>query len=101
MHYSEEIKKAIRSYSEYTPSQCLILELFLDIAIENKVHATVKYISEELNIKTSTIYFALNLFLKDGLISKDAGVSKAYLLNEGKFNYILDAYRKKYPTKKL
>ena len=60
MESPEEIKRAINSFSEYTPSQCLILNLFIDIAVENKVHATVKYISDELNIKTSTIYFALN-----------------------------------------
>ena len=97
MESPEEIKRAINSFSEYTPSQCLILNLFIDIAVENKVHATVKYISDELNIKTSTIYFALNLFLKDGLVSKEPGISKAYLLNIDKFNYILETYKKKYP----
>jgi predicted transcriptional regulator len=100
MQAPEEIKKAINSFSEYTPSQCLVLNLFIDIAVDNKVHASVKFISEELKIKTSTIYFAINLFLKDGLISKETGISKAYLLNMDKFHYILEIYKKKYPSVK-
>jgi Fe2+ or Zn2+ uptake regulation protein len=100
MKNKEELKKAIRAFGEYTPSQWIILDLFLDIEIEHKVHATAKYIAEEMQIKTPTIYFALNLFLKDGLILKDAGVSKAYILSDNKFNYILESYRKKHPYQK-
>ena len=61
---TEELKKAVRSFNEYSPSQRTILELFIDIAIDNVVHVSAKYIADKTKIKTSTIYFAINLFLK-------------------------------------
>ena len=79
---TEELKKAVRSFNEYSPSQRTILELFIDIAIDNVVHVSAKYIADKTKIKTSTIYFAINLFLKDGIIKRDSGTSKAYILSE-------------------
>ena len=70
---TEELKKAVRSFNEYSPSQRTILELFIDIAIDNVVHVSAKYIADKTKIKTSTIYFAINLFLKDGIIKRDSG----------------------------
>lgn len=100
MNDTEELKKAIRTFSEYTPSQCKILELFIDIAIDNVVHVSAKYISDKTKIKTSTIYFAINLFLKDRIIKRDSGASKAFILCEEKLNYILETYYKKYNIEK-
>jgi hypothetical protein len=95
MQNTEELKKAIKAFSEYSPSQCAVLELFIDIAVDNVIHASVKYISDKAKIKTSTTYFSINLFLKDGIIRRDQGTSKAFVLVEEKLNYILDAYYKK------
>ena len=97
---TEKLKKAVRSFNEYSPSQRTILELFIDIAIDNVVHVSAKYIADTTKIKTSTIYFAINLFLKDGIIKRDSGTSKAYILSEEKLNYIMQTYQKKYPLEK-
>lgn len=96
MENTVQIKKAIHTFSEYSPSQRKILELFIDIAIDNVVSASARYIAEKTNIKTSTIYFAINLFLKDGVIIRAAGASKAYILSKEKLEYILETYNKKY-----
>lgn len=95
------IKKAIDKYDIYSPSQRDILKLFIDISIDNLIQASVKYISEKTHLKKSTIYFAINLFLKDGLLQRDIGASKALLLSENKLNYIVDIYKKKYPMEKI
>jgi len=42
---TEKLKKAVRSFNEYSPSQRTILELFIDIAIDNVVHVSAKYIT--------------------------------------------------------
>lgn len=94
------IKKAIDKYDAYSPSQREILKLFIDISINNFIEASVKYISEKTQLKKSTVYFAINLFLKDGFIQRDIGASKALVLSENKINYIVEIYKKKYSIKK-
>ena len=94
------IKKAIDKYDVYSPSQRDILKLFIDISINNLIEASVKYISERTQLKKSTIYFAINLFLKDGFIQRDIGASKALVLSENKINYIVEIYKKKYSMEK-
>ena len=94
------IKKAIDKYDVYSPSQREILKLFIDISINNLIEASVKYISERTQLKKSTVYFAINLFLKDGFIQRDIGASKALVLSENKINYIVEIYKKKYSMEK-
>jgi len=95
------IKKAIDKYDVYSPSQREILKLFIDISINNLIEASVRYISERTQLKKSTVYFAINLFLKDGFIQRDIGASKALVLSENKINYIVEIYKKKYSMEKI
>ena len=101
MYNKEIIKKAIDKYDVYSPSQRDVLKLFIDISINHRVHASVRYISEHTELKKSTIYFAINLFLKDEIIYRDSGASKALMLSKGRLEDILDIYKKKYPMENI
>ena len=95
------IKKAIDKYDVYSPRQRDVLKLFVDVSINHRVHASVKYISEQTELKKSTIYFAINLFLKDEIIYRDYGASKALMLSKRKLQDILDIYKQKYSMENI
>ena len=101
MKNKEFIKKAIDKYDAYSRSQRDVLKLFIDISINHRVHASVKYISEQTSLKKSTIYFAINLFLKDEIIHRDTGASKALMLSKSKIQEILDIYKQKYSMENI
>lgn len=101
MENKELVKKAIDKYDAYSKSQRDVLKLFVDVSINYCVHASVKYISEQTDLKKSTIYFAINLFLKDGVIHRDSGTSKALILSKSKIKEIQDIYKQKYSVENI
>ena len=72
MNRIEMIKEAISDSGLYSNNQCKIVNVLLDIAINNVAQATVRFLEEKTGVKKPTIYFALKIFQKDGLIIKNA-----------------------------
>jgi len=92
--YKTKLKKAIRDLCQYSPSQCQILDLLIDVAVKNTIHINAKYVEDQINIKKSTTYFALNLFLKDGIIERTSQ-AKVFAFCPTKLEYILKVYEAK------
>ncbi len=70
MDNSKILKEALGSSGEYSVNQYKVLNLLIDISVNNIAQASVKFIEEKTKVKASTIYFALKMFQKDGLIRK-------------------------------
>ena len=94
MEKIEIIKKAITESELYSNNQCKVLNLLLDIAVNNVAQATVRFIEEKTGVKKPTIYFALKIFQKDGLIIKNKQLG-SFEIQQTKLNYFLENYQKK------
>jgi len=90
----EIIKKAISESGLYSNNQCKVLNVLLDIAVNNVAQATVRFIEEKTGVKKPTIYFALKIFQKDGLIIKNEQLG-GFEIQQPKLNYFLESYQKK------
>ena len=88
------IKEAISDSGLYSHNQCKIVNILLDIAINNVAQATVRFLEEKTGIKKPTIYFALKIFQKDGLIIKNEQLG-GFEIQQSKINYFLESYQKK------
>lgn len=94
MSDTEMIKEAIHYSGLYSNNQCKILNLLLDISVNNIAQATVRFIEEKTKVKKPTIYFALKIFQKDGLIIKNEQLG-GFEIQQQKINYFLESYQKK------
>lgn len=90
----EMIKEAISNSGLYSNNQCKIVNVLLDIAVNNVAQATVRFLEEKTGVKKPTIYFALKIFQKDGLIKKDEQLG-GFEIQQSKLNYFLESYQKK------
>lgn len=90
----EMIKEAISDSGLYSNNQCKIVNVLLDIAVNNVAQATVRFLEEKTGVKKPTIYFALKIFQKDGLIKKDEQLG-GFEIQQPKLNYFLKSYQKK------
>ncbi|WPX99730.1 hypothetical protein Megpolyxen_01631 (plasmid) [Candidatus Megaera polyxenophila] len=94
MNRIEMIKEAISDSGLYSNNQCKIVNVLLDIAINNVAQATVRFLEEKTGVKKPTIYFALKIFQKDGLIIKNEQLG-GFEIQQPKLNYFLESYQKK------
>ena len=94
MNRIEMIKEAISDSGLYSNNQCKIVNVLLDIAINNVAQATVRFLEEKTGVKKPTIYFALKIFKKDGLIIKNEQLG-GFEIQQPKLNYFLESYQKK------
>jgi Fe2+ or Zn2+ uptake regulation protein len=94
MNRIEMIKEAISDSGLYSNNQCKIVNVLLDIAVNNVAQATVRFLEEKTGVKKPTIYFALKIFQKDGLIIKNEQLG-GFEIQQPKLNYFLESYQKK------
>jgi Fe2+ or Zn2+ uptake regulation protein len=94
MNRVEMIKEAISDSGLYSNNQCKIVNVLLDIAVNNVAQATVRFLEEKTGVKKPTIYFALKIFQKDGLIIKNEQLG-GFEIQQPKLNYFLESYQKK------
>jgi Fe2+ or Zn2+ uptake regulation protein len=90
----EMIKEAITDSGLYSNNQCKIVNVLLDIAVNNVAQANVRFLEEKTGVKKPTIYFALKIFQKDGLIIKNEQLG-GFEIQQPKLNYFLESYKKK------
>lgn len=88
------IKEAINESGLYSNNQCKIVNVLLDIAVNNVAQANVRFLEEKTGVKKPTIYFALKIFQKDGLIIKNEQLG-GFEIQQPKLNYFLESYQKK------
>lgn len=94
MNRIEMIKEAISDSGLYSNNQCKIVNVLLDIAVNNVAQATVRFLEKKTGVKKPTIYFALKIFQKDGLIIKNEQLG-GFEIQQPKLNYFLESYQKK------
>lgn len=90
----ELLKEAIGSSGKYSNNQCKVIYALLDISVNNIALANVKFLEEKTGVKASTIYFALKVFQKDGILRKDEQQG-GFEFQEDKINFLLESYNKK------
>jgi Fe2+ or Zn2+ uptake regulation protein len=94
MDNKEKIKEAINNSGIYSPNQCKIIGVLLDISTNNIAQASVQFLEEKTGVKKPTIYFALKIFQKDGLIIKNQQLG-GFELQQTKLDFLLESYKKK------
>lgn len=90
----KKIKEAIDNSGVYSPNQCKILHVLLDISTNNIAQASVNFLEEKTGVKKPTIYFALKIFQKDGLIIKNQQIG-GFEIQQSKLDFLLESYTKK------
>lgn len=90
----EMIKEAISNSDLYSNNQCKVFNILLDIATDNIAQASVKFLVEKTGVKAPTIYFALKMFQKDGLIIKNQHLG-GFEIQQQKLDFLLKSYQKK------
>ena len=90
----KKIKEAISESGVYSPNQCKIMNVLLSISTNNIAQANVQFLEEKTGVKKSTIYFALKIFQKDGLIIKNQQLG-GFEIQQSKIDFLLESYTKK------
>ena len=94
MNNIKKIKEAINNSGVYSPNQCKIIDVLLDISTNNIAQASVQFLEEKTGVKKPTIYFALKMFQKDGLIIKNQQLG-GFEIQQSKLDFLLESYTKK------
>ena len=94
MNKKDMLKEAICESGLYSNNQCKIISVLLDIATDNIAQANVKFLVEKSGVKSPTVYFALKMFQKDGLIIKNQQLG-GFEFQQSKIDSLLKSYEKK------
>lgn len=86
MKKKEMLKDAIKNFGGYATKQNEVVNTLIDIAVDGIVSIKPDVLCEFMNMKRSTVYFALNAFQKDGLIIKDAQKQGAFVFQKDKMD---------------
>jgi len=94
----EQLLLAIQEYSLYTPAQRKLLQILVNLSVDNTVIVTARDLTKAMNTTKVTVYTALELFKKDGVIEvpSSQGVKlTSCRLKQTKLNEIITHYNKK------
>jgi len=94
MSPKEMLKDAIYTSGLYSNNQCKVINTLIDISINNVAQASVKFLVEKTGVKSPTIYFALKMFQKDGLIIKNQQLG-GFEFQQPKLDFLLESHSKK------
>lgn len=93
MKNQDLIKDAIRSTEKYSTAQYKVFDLLVDIAVNEEVNASVKFIMERTKLTMPTVYSALKAFQRDNVMVKI--YNNTYKFNDNKFKQLIDLYNNK------
>lgn len=98
----ELLLAAIDDYSLYTPAQRKLLQVLVNLSVDGTIVTTAIALARNINTTKITIYTALELFKREGLIEipESQGVKfTSCRLKQSKLNEILSHYIKKLELK--
>jgi Fe2+ or Zn2+ uptake regulation protein len=94
MSQKEMLKDAINTSGIYSNNQCKVINTLIDISVNNVAQTSVKFLVEKTGVKSPTVYFALKMFQKDGLIIKNQELG-GFEFQQPKLDFLLESHNKK------
>lgn len=90
------LKDAIRSVGKYTINQQRILDELIDLSIGGVSVVTIAELAKRTSIPRPTIYAAIGVFIRDGIIRKEFHDLGGYKFQQEKVDFLIELHQKKH-----
>ena len=92
MKNKEKLKEAIKNIEKYSDAQSKVAEVLIELEKNYEAIISIQNLTKETRLTKPTVYTAIDLFVKDGLLTKSTNFKNTYIFNEERAQEIIGYY---------